>query len=435
MRRSRIVIATMCLTCFFTLFYGRFALADVSPGDVIDNSNWQKVEGLLPQCMINHLKAGEMTLNIGTLNYSPREINEHILGGKEAIQENVGKYAIKDGVIVDAKTGGPPGFIKGLPFPNLDPKDPDLGAKFTHNRDYIRLSEGVVDSPFEFQFITPKGFEREAKGYYYRHPMDGWAPKKDTPNPDGLQIYAMYVFREPFDIAGTSMMSWRYQGTKQDQNFAYVPSIRRVRRLTPANRSDSIIGSDITYDDGWGWDGKEELMNWKVIKVGDGLMPFLDPNPQKLVKDPETGGWMTTKEFKDVIYGWKKPDAKVATWASLNVIWVKRPIYAFEAVSKDPYYNYGVQQMWFDADAPDAVLREINDRAGVFWKSYINTAAALMSDNKEFMVNTYATMQIMDNKTKRATCVEVCSSRNIWHYYNTNDINKFSLSGYAAFCK
>ncbi|MGV8075376.1 MAG: outer membrane lipoprotein-sorting protein [Syntrophobacteraceae bacterium] len=433
MKSSR--IAVICLICFLGVLFNRHALADVSPGDVIDKSNYQKVEGMVPQSIITWLKNGQLVLNISKLNYSPGEFNKQLVGEK-LLKENTGKYAIKDSQIVDGKTGGEPGFIAGIPFPNLDPKDPDAGIKLQYNRDYLRFNEGNIDVPCHFQFIQKTGFEREAKAYYYQYPFEGYPQAKDRPNPEKLLRYNMYVFREPYDVAGTSMMCWRYRRESQDQNFAYVPSIRRVRRLTPANRSDSIVGSDICWDDAMGYDGKPDAMEWKVVKYTEALLPFLSENPQKFVKDPDLGGWMTTKDIKAVDYGYEKPEWTGAKWAPLNIIWVKRPCYVIETKAKDPYYNFGPQEIWMDAEVPHAsFVRDITDRSGAYWKTMILGGSAWKSDNNEVVMNEFATMQTMDSRTGRATIVELASPRNIYHYFANSDVNKYSLAGYAAFCK
>lgn len=435
MKFAKVLFVVICITCFGSLFFVSRPLADVAPGDVINKSNWQKAEGLVPESMLNWLKNGEIVLNIGTLNYSPGEVSNSLIGGEKVLKENVGKYVIKNYQLVDAKTGKEPGFVEGIPFPNLDPKDPELGIKFMYNRDYIRFAEGNVDLSGQFQFITPGGFEREASFEYYQYPFDGYRESKNRSNPDGLWRYNLYVFRTPFDIAGTSMMTWRYRRAEQDMNFAYVPSIRRVRRMTPANRSDSIIGSDICWDDAFGYDGKPDAFDWKVVKVGEGLIPFLSENPQKIVKDPQKGGWMTTKDIKAVAYGYQKADWTGAKWAPLNLVWVKRPVYVIEARSRDPYYNFGPQTIWFDAETPHAFVRDVTDRSGKYWKSMICSSGCLQNETKDVSINTFTTMQMMDSRTKRATIVEVVSPRNIWHYFTNSDSNKFSLAGYASFCK
>ena len=62
-----------CLSCTLVLFFllasVRTAPADVSPGDVIDESNWEKVKGLLPEPVLNWVKQGDFILNIDEPNF------------------------------------------------------------------------------------------------------------------------------------------------------------------------------------------------------------------------------------------------------------------------------------------------------------------------------------------------------------------------------
>jgi hypothetical protein len=43
---------------------------------------------------------------------------------------------------------------------------------------------------------------------------------------------------------------------KRDSSWSYVPALRRVRAVSPANRSDGFLGSDVSQDDGRFFDGK-----------------------------------------------------------------------------------------------------------------------------------------------------------------------------------
>ena len=47
--------------------------------------------------------------------------------------------------------------------------------------------------------------------------------------------------------------------------YAYVPAIRRVKRLSGANRSDPQMGSDMTMDDSQGFAGHIESMKWTYM--------------------------------------------------------------------------------------------------------------------------------------------------------------------------
>src|SRR5262249_61886054 len=77
-------------------------------------------------------------------------------------------------------------------------------------------------------------------------------PKHYSPpnNPDNLLFQFIALTLTPADLQGTSALSWRYKDpSKRDANWAYVPSLRRVRAVSPANRSDRLLRSDLSPDD------------------------------------------------------------------------------------------------------------------------------------------------------------------------------------------
>ena len=60
----------------------------------------------------------------------------------------------------------------------------------------------------------------------------------------------------PFDARGIMLMSYRYKSAdlprseaKNDDTWVYLPTLRRVRRISTAQRTDSISGTDFTFDD------------------------------------------------------------------------------------------------------------------------------------------------------------------------------------------
>ena len=70
-------------------------------------------------------------------------------------------------------------------------------------------------------------------------------------------------------------LSWRYRGADQrDSIWAFVPALRRVRQVSPANRSDGFLGSDMTQDDGAYFDGKVQDFTWKLVGEQDLLVLF-----------------------------------------------------------------------------------------------------------------------------------------------------------------
>jgi hypothetical protein len=55
-------------------------------------------------------------------------------------------------------------------------------------------------------------------------------------------------FNYPNDIAGTSFLVWERAGA-EDERFLYLPALGRVRRIAGAERQESFVGSDFTYED------------------------------------------------------------------------------------------------------------------------------------------------------------------------------------------
>jgi len=55
-------------------------------------------------------------------------------------------------------------------------------------------------------------------------------------------------FTYPNDIAGTGFLVWERPGGDDDR-FLYLPALGRVRRISGAERQESFVGSDFTYED------------------------------------------------------------------------------------------------------------------------------------------------------------------------------------------
>lgn len=59
----------------------------------------------------------------------------------------------------------------------------------------------------------------------------------------------MMFFLSPADVRDTSFMSWSYDDGRNDDQWIYLPALRRVKRISSDSKNDSFMGSDFTYDD------------------------------------------------------------------------------------------------------------------------------------------------------------------------------------------
>lgn len=57
-------------------------------------------------------------------------------------------------------------------------------------------------------------------------------------------------FQYPADVRNTSFMTWGYdEAGKDDDQWIYLPALKKVKRISSDSKSDYFMGSDFTYDD------------------------------------------------------------------------------------------------------------------------------------------------------------------------------------------
>ena len=60
---------------------------------------------------------------------------------------------------------------------------------------------------------------------------------------------SIMFFLSPADVKNTSFMNWSYDGDKADDQWIYLPALKKVKRISSDSKSDYFMGSDFTYDD------------------------------------------------------------------------------------------------------------------------------------------------------------------------------------------
>ncbi|MBK8956806.1 MAG: outer membrane lipoprotein-sorting protein [Saprospiraceae bacterium] len=64
------------------------------------------------------------------------------------------------------------------------------------------------------------------------------------------QRKTMIVFKNPSNVKGTGFMSFDYNDkTKEDDQWLYLPALKKTRRISASNRGDYFLGTDFTYED------------------------------------------------------------------------------------------------------------------------------------------------------------------------------------------
>jgi len=337
--------------------------------------------------------------------------------------------------IVDAKTGKRPKSIIGFPFPEIDPKDPKAATKILYNKTYIQYIAGNARAVFKAHYINRSGYSRSTIGAMENMVMDGNPKSAARRNPDRIEKYQIFVARSPYDIAGSAIMTWRYLSpSKEDNTFAYLPAIRRVRRMSPGNRSDTLFGSDLSVDDASCYDGKVTAMEWKLLRKQDALLPYNFDDPGLLVRNDDEE-WESSENIKKFSHGFEKEGWQGAHWAPLDWVWVKQPAYVVEVRAKDPYYNYGPQELWVYQGNCIPHYKIINDRAGKYWKTVMQAVGIFESSDKKMRLTYAGEQAVIDERAEHATLISGPTPNDIWQYDAEMAEDDFSLAGFQKFCK
>lgn len=89
---------------------------------------------------------------------------------------------------------------------------------------------------------------------------------------------SIIVFSSPADVNGTKLLTWTHKSDNDDQ-WLYMPAIKRVKRISSHGRSGAFMGSEFAYEDMssqevekytykyLGEDTVEGRMVWKLERV------------------------------------------------------------------------------------------------------------------------------------------------------------------------
>jgi hypothetical protein len=277
------------------------------------------------------------------------------------------------------KQGGIENYTAGLPFP-----EPKTGIEVMYNYEYKYTGDDFYYIG-DASIMSSTGRERRLGLTYSRLAYQGRLmldPQPSIPNASKVEMKEISGFTYPEDIAGMSLLTVRYQGPSQgDDGWMYIPSIRRVRRISVAQRGDSSGGMDFTWDDYRGFSGKVSDYTWKLIGKEKVIVPFHAPTPS-----PRNKGFMLLPD--DIRY-------------ELRTVWI------VEGVNIDKNYVYSRRRVYLDADSYDIPAFVLWDRRGALWK-YIEIGYAV--DTKNHLTHT-ACAGAYDLIARRSTLVRNIKER------------------------
>jgi hypothetical protein len=257
------------------------------------------------------------------------------------------------------------GYKMGQPFPieKIDCKgDPQAGAKVAW--DFVLRWEGFGGQPVDFYYsYWDRG---EELPLYYQGTSQGSAlafrpePQYAAQDGDVFRGEKRYVASgpsvdAPFDARGIMLLTYRYKAsynpkatTKNDDTWVYVPSLRRVRRISTAQRTDAVSGTDFTFDDLFSFNGVVPQYEWKCL----GKMDLLAPVNTKVRAYPYN------KDHNFGPYGLSFADDR----------WELRKAIKFRFTPNNADHPYKFKDIYIDENSMEPLYSFAYDRKGELWK-------------------------------------------------------------------
>jgi hypothetical protein len=150
---------------------------------------------------------------------------------------------------------------------------------------------------------------------------------------------------EPAESQNTRFFNLRYiDPKKSDDGYMYYAPFRRIRRIAVGQRTDTIDGSDIIYDDEYGWDGHIMRNTYKYA----GRKELLCSRQTDITKHER-------QEGQAIPTGIKRERIKT---------------YVVEVKNKDPHYIYSKRIWYVDPESYYVLWTEIYDDLNRFWKCF-----------------------------------------------------------------
>jgi hypothetical protein len=318
------------------------------PGDVINSSNIEQYKDYFPPFMARYIQDGcGLETPVVVSVKEPGKVPGAPAKFLEASRANAGKATLKEDGTLD-------GYISGYPFP--DPKEPNKALKIVWNQFY-RFRGDSSYSGKGFQVISRRkgGSVRSAASEFFLLRYMGRTcvePIPELSNPKGLYWAAILNGKTP-PSKDMATLTWRYNDPgKNDDMWAYVPTLRRTLRLMSSERSNPIHGYPMSWDDAFGFDGKISLFYFELMREQK-ILALMD---QKInfINTP-LGGY-----HHPIVFGPDEPYELTDT-------------YVLKIKSKDQRYPESERHLWMLKDSFESVAAEMFDKKGELWKGYTQT--------------------------------------------------------------
>jgi len=181
---------------------------------------------------------------------------------------------------------------------------------------------------------------------------------------DDLDFKDVVTVINPQNVKGLSVLTWTYISPNKDQEvWLWLPSLRKIRRVSQSEGDDSFIGADSTYD---------EVMTRKW--------------------EDETYTMIGEEKFK----GYHSWHTDKSYYGGLDC-------YVVEATSKKKDWYYVKRRIWFEKDTALNVYEDYYNERGELFKNIFR----LWSDQSEMKYRTYLLPEFTNLKENHSSSLPI----------------------------
>ncbi len=321
--------------------------AEVKPGDTITKDNLAEAEELLTPVTRWMVERGMPMAVI-----APKKVE-----WPQAYKEATEKYAGQVKLSADGRNMY--NYVAGSPFPTIDPNDPLVAFKLMWDHEQRPYIIDNIGTEWISELVNSKGeLERTYASSFWRRLM--WSgrlytdPKPVIPHNPPIRYTEQWgpMFL-PNDLKGAGVLNFRYLSPEvPDDTYMYLPELRRVRRLSSANRSDAFWGSDVDVDSIGGFNAK--VSYWTFRLLGEKTILAVVHSG----KYGERSQWCAPR------------DGTQGFLAALPCVpWEKRKVWIVEGLPTGySQYAYSKRILYLDQDFFGPIVTEMYDPGGELWK-------------------------------------------------------------------
>lgn len=311
-------------------------------GKKITTETVDQVKEFLHEAAYNALKNpgifGAESLWFTVVPYQPYEVSPGMIAATQ-------KYAPASKLDDEGMLVGY-GDVAGIPFPQ-----PKTGIEMAWNFDGNTKGDSHQEDGHGDVVNCKQKTERNAGmlrwelywiGRVDSEPLPRIAAKE---NPRGIARSWFQRHTAPVDFVDTTILELKYlDHKKQEDVWVYTVMFRRIRRYTASQRTDSIDGTDMVYDDQDGWYTHLTHNTYASIGRAD-LLVARHQDASQLQRVKGQGFWNGVQR------------ERVNHWV-------------VEVHSKTPGYLYSKQIWYLDPETWQMNFKIMYNRKGELWKMY-----------------------------------------------------------------